>query len=211
MRHFECMLAKDEIITCVAQEGAGRYMGTALVFYTSAGRVIEVRGDDARRRNQFAAPIDSQIVGLQFSGPRLVGVMLDDVEDDDEGAVEFIVGRKGYAVDKVEFKLRDGSQRSYGGSGGEQVGPWELQKGEYVRIVDQDRRDAYLGNAIVLVTSRGNVCRIIGMEGAKSRRVVAPDGMQIFDLNFQEGGTLVSAEACAKTGDLAVRQTVQVL
>eukprot|EP00929_Paragymnodinium_shiwhaense_P114780 TRINITY_DN83295_c0_g1_i1.p1 TRINITY_DN83295_c0_g1~~TRINITY_DN83295_c0_g1_i1.p1 ORF type:complete len:618 (-),score=131.32 TRINITY_DN83295_c0_g1_i1:49-1902(-) len=207
VRHFSTFLDKDELIIAVAQEGPGLYMGTALVFYTSLGRVIEVRGDEARRRGQFAAPSDSQIVGLQFAGPRLVGILVEDIVDKDEGAIDVICGRKGYAVDKLEFKCRDGRVRSYGGNGGEMVGPFTLQKGEYIRCVDQDRRDAYLGNSIAIITSKGNVFSILGMEGQKLRRAIAPEGMQIFDLKF-EAGSLASVEVCPKNGDLSIRQRI---
>eukprot|EP00438_Fugacium_kawagutii_P017336 Skav229806 [mRNA] locus=scaffold567:297164:299050:- [translate_table: standard] len=55
---------------------------------------------------------------------------------------------------------------------------------EYILLVEQDRRDAYLGNSIAFVTSKGKILEYRGMQASRSRRFVAPPNRQICGLGF---------------------------
>merc|ERR1712113_609085 len=63
--HSSFDIGAQEFITAVMQDTfSDSGLGNALVFYTSASRIISLQGTDARRRHRFVAPLDGQIVGL---------------------------------------------------------------------------------------------------------------------------------------------------
>lgn len=198
-------LRQDELILAVAQETRNAYLGDALVFYTSECQIISVQGADARRRNRLVAPLGSQIVGLQFENSHLTGIHLEKASLNGctpHGAIQSISGRVGSAVDKIVLQLRDGAVRRYGTEGGSLQGPRLLEPDELIIIVEQGRKDAFLGNSIAFYTSAGNVVEFRGMEAAHSRRFVAPEGFQICGLSF-EGDSLVGVTICPWSGDMS--------
>ncbi|CAE7415155.1 NEK1 [Symbiodinium natans] len=86
------------------------------------------------------------------------------------------------------------------------VGPWQLDADErraymdhgptrYVLLVEQDRRDAYLGNSLAFLTSKGNIIEFRGMQASRSRRFVAPPDRQICGLGFT-GSWLTRVTTC---------------
>jgi len=176
-------------------------LGNAITFYTSSCNAFEFQGADARRRLRFVAPVGSQIVGLQFVGSRLTGIHMEGVpESGAAGLVDGIGGRCGYAVDQINFHLRSGVTRSYGGGGGFEQGPWALEPNEYITVVEQARREAYLGNSVAFYTSAGRVLKLSGMEASVSRRFAAPPGLQICGVDV-EGASLTGVRLCgAQTG-----------
>jgi len=200
---IRCTLKPDEVIVAIQQEnrlGLAEHLGNAITFYTSSCNALEFQGADARRRLRFVAPIGSQIVGLQFMQSRLTGIHMERVPDSSAGVplglVEQIGGRCGYAVDQVSLRLRGGQTRSYGGGGGFEQGPWALEPNEYITVVEQARRDAYLGNSIVFYTSAGRVFKLSGMEASVSRRFAAAPGLQVCGADF-DGCSLVSVRLCS--------------
>lgn len=194
MRHA---LNPDEVVVAVQQENRDNCLGNGLTFYTSACNVFEFQGTDARRRRRFVAPTGSQIVGLQFVGSRLTGIHLHQTpETGAQGLVERISGRSGYAVDHLCIVLRTGTVRSYGGEGGFEQGPWALEPNEYFTVVEQAKRDAYLGNSIAFYSSAGRVFKFQGMEASLSRRFVVPTGQQICGIEFS-GSSLAAVRVCS--------------
>mmetsp|Transcript_54884 Transcript_54884/g.157830 ORF Transcript_54884/g.157830 Transcript_54884/m.157830 type:complete len:590 (-) Transcript_54884:34-1803(-) len=196
------VLNPDEVIVAVSQEnrnGLSEHLGNAITFFTSACNVFEFKGTDARRRRRFVSPSGSQIVGLQFAGSRLAGIHLEEVATEGvvAGVVEQISGRCGYAVDQVQMKLRYGVTRCYGTSGGFEQGTFVLEPDEYIIVVEQGRRDAFLGNSIAFFTSAGNVYRLSGMEASVSRRFAVPTGEQVCGIDF-DGPLLASVRTCSQ-------------
>jgi len=202
-------LAADELIVSVMQERRHNYLGNAVLFYTSAGRTFEVLGNQAKSRACFVAPSGAQIVGLQFVGSLLQGVHTAAFKQQKEGAVAKISAWVGTSVDKIVFHLRNGKVRSFGSDGGSAVGPWILEPDEHIKIVDQNIREAYLGNSIIFQTSLGKVIRIFGVEKSKTRRVGAPEGSQICGLEFN-GPDLMAAVVCPSSGDRDNQRTLRV-
>eukprot|EP00927_Polykrikos_kofoidii_P075004 TRINITY_DN7105_c0_g2_i1.p1 TRINITY_DN7105_c0_g2~~TRINITY_DN7105_c0_g2_i1.p1 ORF type:complete len:576 (-),score=88.87 TRINITY_DN7105_c0_g2_i1:409-2136(-) len=191
-------LKPNEMIVAVAQETRvqmPQYLGNAVVFYTSEANILAVVGTDARRRNRFIAPPGSQIVGLQFCETLLTGIYLERAPSGDPGAVAQIGGKVGASVDRIDLRLRDGTCRSYGTGGGWQQGPWNLEPGEIITVVEQARRDAYLGNSVAFYTSAGRIIKLAGMESSWSRRYSAPVGMQLCGFVF-EGAMLTHVMTC---------------
>lgn len=184
-------LHHDEAILAVSQETRQDFLGNSLAFYLSSTRIIRLQGHDARNRARFAAPVGSQVTGLQFTGHQLTGLFLErHPRDGSPLAVASIGGRVGSSVDVVVFGLRDGGVRRYGGDGGDEVGPWMLADDEFITAVEQGRRDAYLGYSFAFLTSAGNVIELQGMEARAVRRFIAPLGSQICGLTFE--GSLLS-------------------
>lgn len=104
------------------------------------------------------------------------------------GSVAQISGMLCSAVDRVELHLRDEAVRTYGGLGGNTVGPWHLQPHEIITAVTQEspRHDlGYLGNSVVFYTSLGRVIALEGSYAAKVHRYAAPHGYQITGLFFE--------------------------
>lgn len=195
-QHKSWRLHHDEIILAVAQEERDSFVGNSVVFYTSECQIIALQGHDATNRTRLIAPIGSQITGLQFEGSQLTGIYLERVPvDGSPMAVSSILGSIGSAVDKLVLRLRDGSTRRYGFEGGYQAGPYDLDDDEYILLVEQDRRDAYLGNSIAFVTSKGKILEFRGMQASRSRRFVAPPNRQICGLGFA-GSRLSSVTTC---------------
>eukprot|EP00931_Biecheleriopsis_adriatica_P118671 TRINITY_DN94018_c0_g1_i1.p1 TRINITY_DN94018_c0_g1~~TRINITY_DN94018_c0_g1_i1.p1 ORF type:complete len:621 (+),score=105.61 TRINITY_DN94018_c0_g1_i1:60-1865(+) len=189
-------LHHDEVILAVAQEERDSYVGNSLVFYTSDCQIIALQGGDARTRSRLIAPVGSQITGLQFEGSQITGIYLEHLPaNGGPMAVEKIYGNVGSAVDRVVLQLRDGSARRYGSAGGKEVGPWILEPDEFILLVEQGRRDAFLGNSICFFTSRGRIIEFQGMQASKSRRFVAPPGTQICGLGFS-GSLLAKVKTC---------------
>merc|ERR1711879_713461 len=93
----------------------------------------------------------------------------------------------GYAVDNVEFLLRSGSTRSYGNDGGNEPKEWKLGTDERILIVEQGRRDGYLGYSLVFYTSAGNVFQLQGLIASQTLRYIAPAGRQICGVDFVNG------------------------
>jgi len=207
--HKEYSLDKDEIIMAVMQETRGQYLGNCLTFYTSRGRSLTVQGKDAKRRQRLVAPKGCQVVGLQFEDSKLIGIITERLTGSGGGQVEEIGGRNGYAVDMVWFKLRGGEVRSYGEPNGTERGPYRLAKDEYVVVVGQGVRDAFLGNAMVFYTSAGHVISFIGVEACPSRRLVAPLGMQVCGIEFK-GSHLDRAVLCPADGNTSETTTINV-
>jgi len=207
--HKEYSLDKDEIIMAVMQETRGQYLGNCLTFYTSRGRSLTVQGKDAKRRQRLVAPKGCQVVGLQFEDSKLIGIITERLTGSGGGQVEEIGGRNGYAVDMVWFKLRGGEVRSYGEPNGTERGPYRLAKDEYVVVVEQGVRDAFLGNSMVFYTSAGHVISFIGVEACPSRRLVAPLGMQVCGIEFK-GSHLDRAVLCPADGNTSETTTINV-
>ncbi|CAL1129092.1 unnamed protein product [Cladocopium goreaui] len=192
-QHKSWRLHHDEVILAVAQEERDSFVGNSVVFYTSECQIIALQGHDATNRTRLIAPIGSQISGLQFEGSQLTGIYLERVPfDGSPMAVSSIIGHVGSAVDKLVLRLRDGSTRRYGFEGGYQCGPYNLDDDEYILLVEQDRRDAYLGNSIAFVTSKGKIWEFRGMQASRSRRFVAPPDRQICGLFGLQRESLVS-------------------
>jgi len=199
----EWRLQPDELILVVMQEERGSFLGNSLALLTSLCQVILLQGVDARNRVRFVAPVRCQIVGLQFQGCDLIGVHLQPTPEEGEpGAVERIGGSVGSAVDRVALHMRDGSCRSYGGSGGSRQVPQTFSQGEFIVAVEQARRFAYLGNAIAFYTSEGRVISFTGMAAARCRRFSVRRGRQVCGLAF-EGSRLASVMTCPASGDLS--------
>jgi len=194
-------LEADELIVGVMQDfSLTELLGSALVFYTSKGRIMAVQGTEARTRRRFVAPGGRQISGLQFDGHQLVGIHLEKVTTESLGAIEQISGRVGTAVDICEFKLRDGTVCTYGDSGGDIVrGPWKLQREEWIFVVEQFFRDRKLGASLAFYTTAGRVYKLSGMTAVRSPRFAAPFGEQVCDLCF-ENGRLVKVLTCSCRG-----------
>ncbi|CAE7157513.1 NEK1 [Symbiodinium pilosum] len=195
-QHKSSKLHHDEVILAVTQQERDSFVGNSLVFYTSECQIIAFQGHDASSRTRLIAPIGSQITGLQFEGSHLTGIYLERVPlDGSPMSIARISGHVGSAVDKVVLQLRDGSTRRYGFEGGYPVGPWRLDTDEYVLLVEQDRRDAYLGNSLAFLTSKGNIIEFRGMQASRSRRFVAPPARQICGLGFT-GSWLTRVTTC---------------
>eukprot|EP00928_Gymnodinium_smaydae_P017890 TRINITY_DN16828_c1_g5_i1.p1 TRINITY_DN16828_c1_g5~~TRINITY_DN16828_c1_g5_i1.p1 ORF type:complete len:618 (+),score=72.16 TRINITY_DN16828_c1_g5_i1:48-1901(+) len=195
-QHRSWRLHHDEVILAVAQEPRDAYMGNSLVFYTSECQIIALQGHDARTRSRLIAPVGSQITGLQFEGSILTGIYIERLPEPGlPMAVQRISGTTGSAVDKLVLQLRDGSVRRYGFDGGTPVGPFDLEPDEYILIVEQGRRDAFLGNSLAFFTSRGNIIELRGMQASRSRRFVAPAQTQICGLGF-DGSHLMRVSTC---------------
>ncbi|CAE8675719.1 unnamed protein product, partial [Polarella glacialis] len=189
LHHNECILA-------VAQETRDAYVGNSLVFYTSESQIISLQGREARNKSRLVAPYGSQITGLQFEGNRLTGIYLELVHSDGRpSAVEEISGSVGSAVDNLAFKFRDGSIRRYGKEGGVRTVPKTLGPDEYIILVEQGRRETFLGNSLAFFTSLGNIIELKGLEACRSQRFVAPAGCQICGLKL-EGSLLVGIDTC---------------
>lgn len=195
-RQMDVPLRPDELIVAVMQEtrDAG-YLGNSIVFYTSEGRVIGVCGNHAKEAARFAAPSDSQIVGLQFDGSRLVGVHLMPAGTG-LGVVAEVNGRSATAVDRVSLQLRSGQVRTYGGDGGRQDGSLQLAEDEFIIAVEQVCREWFLGTALVFYTSKSGIFKIKGVASDRSRHFAAPSGRQICGLHFN-GNRLTDVETCA--------------
>jgi serine/threonine protein kinase len=186
-------LDPDELVIAVSQEFAeNTYLGHALIFYTSKSRVVGFTGTSAARKSRFAAPPDSQIVGLQFDNYRLVGIHLANIGGKE--SVREIAGCVGYAVDSVEFVMIDGLEKKYGGRGGSERVSWSLDKDEYIVIVEQGRREPYLGYSMVFFTSTGKVLQLRGVDASRSKRVMVPRGRQLCGLSFDNAGRLDGIE-----------------
>eukprot|EP00930_Biecheleria_cincta_P034480 TRINITY_DN23830_c0_g1_i1.p1 TRINITY_DN23830_c0_g1~~TRINITY_DN23830_c0_g1_i1.p1 ORF type:complete len:575 (-),score=77.13 TRINITY_DN23830_c0_g1_i1:83-1807(-) len=203
-------LEPGETVIAVAQETrvteGPRYLGNSVVFYTSHCNVIAFQGDEAVGRGRFVAPADCQIVGLQFQGHYLTGIHLAPLIDG-AGAVAWLGGRVGSAVDEVLIQLREGPLRRYGRQSGQPVEPYSLQAHERIMVVEQSRRDAHLGSSITFYTSTGATYKLFGVESTTSRRFVAPASRQVCSLEFNEGllwsvGTCESSKACPGPGDV---------
>eukprot|EP00928_Gymnodinium_smaydae_P088884 TRINITY_DN72922_c0_g1_i1.p1 TRINITY_DN72922_c0_g1~~TRINITY_DN72922_c0_g1_i1.p1 ORF type:complete len:621 (-),score=119.05 TRINITY_DN72922_c0_g1_i1:290-2152(-) len=201
-------LEPGEIIIAVAQETRRNYLGNALVFYTSHCQVIAVNGSEAKSCERFVADADSQITGLQFQGSKLTGIkMADNPEEGPKGLVAEIRGKKGYCVDRIELHLRKSRDpRCYGGYGGADVAPFQLNPDEYITVVEQGRRDAFLGTFLAFYTSQGRIHIVQGMQAIEHIRYAAPAGSQICGLRF-EGSRLSHVATCPRSGDLN-RETV---
>ncbi|CAJ1367877.1 unnamed protein product [Effrenium voratum] len=200
-------LRPDERIIAVLQEERHDFLGLALVFHTSRGDVLALQGAQARKRRSFIAPAGSSIVGLQFQGHRLIGIHLEKISMEEPGCVASLGGRVGHAVDKVWFRLRDGTTREYGSSdGGVEHGPWVLEPGEHIVAVEQLVRDAFLGTSLAFYTTTGSIFCLKGMEAFGSRRFSSLPGRQICGLHF-EGSMIVSVSTCADDGNLDAVKT----
>eukprot|EP00929_Paragymnodinium_shiwhaense_P076681 TRINITY_DN39467_c0_g1_i2.p1 TRINITY_DN39467_c0_g1~~TRINITY_DN39467_c0_g1_i2.p1 ORF type:complete len:604 (+),score=103.55 TRINITY_DN39467_c0_g1_i2:40-1812(+) len=201
-------LANEELIVSASQECRHNYLGNSITLHTSLGRTLEILGNQAQSRACFVAPAGSQIVGLQFVGSLLQGTHTSEIASGTDGAIEKISARVGSSVDRIVFHLRNGKVRSYGGDGGSLAGTWTLAKDEYIKVVDQNIRDAYLGNSIIFQTSLGKVIRIFGVERSKTRRIAAPLGSQIYGLEFA-GPDLVRAKLCPAGGNVTMMRTLE--
>mmetsp|Transcript_7544 Transcript_7544/g.17338 ORF Transcript_7544/g.17338 Transcript_7544/m.17338 type:complete len:592 (-) Transcript_7544:139-1914(-) len=200
-------LRPDERLVSVLQEERHDFLGLAIIFNTSRGDVLALQGSQARKRRCFLAPPGNQIVGLQFQGHRLMGIHLRKISAEEPAAVASLGGRVGHAVDKVWFKLRDGTTCEYGSSdGGGDQGPWVLEPGEHITAVEQLARDAFLGTSISFYTSLGSIFSLKGMEAFGSRRFTVPRGRQICGLHF-EGSMITSVTTCSDDGDMRACKT----
>lgn len=200
--YYEASLKPDEMILAVLQETRKDYLGTALVFFTSEGRTINISGSEHKNHRIFVAPADCQIAGLQFDGSKLQGIHIADApEKGSDSMVSSISGRTGYAVDAVRLHMKNGKTRAYGTADGNERGPWNLKSDEYIFAVEQGYRDAYLGNSIVFYTSAGNVHKLLGMQNRHCIRFAAPVGSQICRLHF-EGSRLATVHLCSADGDM---------
>eukprot|EP00439_Symbiodinium_sp_Y106_P057299 s4205_g8.t1 len=209
-QHKSSRLHHDEVILAVTQQERDSFVGNSLVFYTSECQIVAFQGHDATSRTRLIAPTGSQITGLQFEGSQLTGIYLERIPLDGSAmAIARISGHVGSAVDKLVLQLRDGSSRRYGFEGGDPVGPWTLDADEYVLLVEQDRRDAYLGNSLAFVTSKGNIIEFRGLQASRSRRFVAPPDRQICGLGFT-GSCLTRVTTCPleahETGEQNLRE-----
>ncbi|CAE7535434.1 unnamed protein product [Symbiodinium sp. CCMP2456] len=209
-QHKSSRLHHDEVILAVTQQERDSFVGNSLVFYTSECQIVAFQGHDATSRTRLIAPTGSQITGLQFEGSHLTGIYLERIPLDGSAmAIARISGHVGSAVDKLVLQLRDGSSRRYGFEGGDPVGPWTLDADEYVLLVEQDRRDAYLGNSLAFVTSKGNIIEFRGLQASRSRRFVAPPDRQICGLGFT-GSCLTRVTTCPleahETGEQNLRE-----
>lgn len=199
-------LRDNEIIVAVMQEVRDAYLGNALVMYTSEGQVLAFEGSGAKERSRFVAPSGSHIVGLQFERSQIAGILIEDIPDSGPGSVASISGRTASAVDQVEIRLRNGRIRHYGSEGGTKKGPWELGDREFILIVEQVRRDWFLGSAIIFYTSAGNIIKLSGMQSSISRHFAAPFGKQVCGLHFQ-GSRLSNVSLCPASGDRSPRSS----
>lgn len=208
----EWKLESDELIIGVTQERQGEgYLGNAVVFFTSKGRSVAVRGSDAARKRRFIAPAGTQIVGLMFESSRLMGVLIEKQKQGHpsqpmQGLVQNIWGSVGYAVDGVRFTLRDGEERLYGNdAGGDYNKSWDLKEEETIVIAEQGNKDAFLGYSLSFYTSAGNVFSLRGISATQSLRFMTSHGEQICDLEF-EAGKLKTVYTCSKAGDISNRK-----
>eukprot|EP00929_Paragymnodinium_shiwhaense_P099207 TRINITY_DN6077_c0_g1_i1.p1 TRINITY_DN6077_c0_g1~~TRINITY_DN6077_c0_g1_i1.p1 ORF type:complete len:805 (+),score=196.18 TRINITY_DN6077_c0_g1_i1:97-2415(+) len=185
-------------------EASSDHLGDSLVFFTSARQIIALQGPTARSRCRFMAPEGCSVAGLQFEGSRLTGIHIEAVPaKGPASSVASLGGRSDAVVDQISFHMRSGQTRTYGGGeSGVEKGPWALAQEEYIVIVEQANKDWGLGAAMIFYTSLGNIYKIVGMTGSRSRRVVAPPGQQICDLDF-EAGCLKGVGTCSVTGDLS--------
>eukprot|EP00930_Biecheleria_cincta_P028384 TRINITY_DN19812_c0_g1_i1.p1 TRINITY_DN19812_c0_g1~~TRINITY_DN19812_c0_g1_i1.p1 ORF type:complete len:664 (+),score=60.13 TRINITY_DN19812_c0_g1_i1:79-2070(+) len=185
--HWSWLLRPGELIIAVMQEICDTHLGYAMVFYTSLCRILALQGNDARRRNRFVAPVGYQIVGLQFEENDVTGVHIERAGECVADSVGEISGQVSSVVEQVVFKLRDGTSLTYGDLDGSEQGvkqgPFTLQPGEFIRILEQGHRDWKLGTGLVFYTSEGNVIKLSGMTAAPSRRFAAPLGHQGADLS----------------------------
>jgi len=202
----EWKLGPDELIIGVTQERQGDgFLGNAVVFFTSTGRSIAVRGSAAAKKRRFIAPAGTQITGLMFESSRLMGVMIEKTKqgrpwEPMKGIVKNIWGSVGYAVDGVMFTLRDGEERFYGdGEGGDYQKTWDLALNETVVIAEQGWKDAFLGYSISFYTSAGNVLSLRGISATQSLRFMCSHGEQICGLEF-EAGKLSHVNTCGRDG-----------
>merc|ERR1719198_973442 len=135
--------------------------------YTSECQIIPIVGTNAMRRRHYVAPAGSQIVGLQFVGSKLTGIYLERVFNN-KGSVASICGMVGNAVDRISMTLRSGQVMDYGEIGGTPTEPCNLDEDELIVVVEQARRDAFLGNSVIFCTSKGRIVRIAGMQAMRS-------------------------------------------
>lgn len=200
-------LFPDELIIGVMQDTFSVALGGAIVFYTSACRVLAFESKAARRRHRFVAPRHSQIIGMQFVGSQLSGIYLERLLSEQRGSVRQIRGWVGTSVDNVTFEFWDDSLQHYGDSGGGDIeqGPWELAPTETIVIVEQAFRENVLGASLAFYTSAGRILEFAGMTSSRSRRFAAPLGQQVCGLEFDENGLFVRAETCPEGGNLKRR------
>eukprot|EP00928_Gymnodinium_smaydae_P043529 TRINITY_DN29143_c0_g1_i1.p1 TRINITY_DN29143_c0_g1~~TRINITY_DN29143_c0_g1_i1.p1 ORF type:complete len:654 (-),score=150.78 TRINITY_DN29143_c0_g1_i1:37-1974(-) len=206
--HCSHVLESGELLIGLLQETGDMYLGSSFVFFTSFGRTLSIKGNQANRRRTFVAPAESEIAGLHFDGSELSGIFLKETAG--EGSVESIGGQVGHAVDSLQLRLRNGQTRSYGSSGGQAQGPWSLEPGEYVRVVDQSMRDAFLGNSLVFLTSTGRIIRLRGLQSDRVRVFMAPAGQQLCGMQMQ-GSRVDRVQTCPESGDLSQAETHMVL
>lgn len=212
MQH-ELGLQSDELVLGVVQEDTGNYLGSAIAFYTSKGHVISLIGSWAQQRHLFLAPAGCEIVGMHFEGDELCGVEAESVPASGVSSVASVAGRVGSAVDKVEFRMADGSVVPIGGEGGAQCGPWTLEHGELLVAAEQTASadcPGFLGTSIAFYTSFGRVLLLEGGAAPRSHRFASPAGRQICGLAF-ENGSLTGASTCPMDADLASVSSHQVL
>lgn len=213
VKHSCWKLSHDEVIIAVRQEVGPRFMGAALVFYTSKCQIINLQGTDAVKRRRFVSPVGFQIVGLQFENSKISGVHLEKVTRSGEGAIEKLRAHIGFAVDSLHFHLRDGSCVSWGGDGGDSIREESLEKHEYVVIVEQQPRDPYLANSISFYTSTGRVVHFSGMSSTRSQRYMASIGNQICGINFEDVGDgnlrLAEVTTCPQNGDVSKAERIK--
>mmetsp|Transcript_21361 Transcript_21361/g.46375 ORF Transcript_21361/g.46375 Transcript_21361/m.46375 type:complete len:586 (+) Transcript_21361:347-2104(+) len=202
--HKEWHLDPDEIVIAVMSEMRGKYLGNGLTFFTNKPRVLSVSGKDAKSRSRFIAPRGHEIVGLQFDDSRLIGIIIERMSA--ESKVKEIHGKIGYAVDSVSLTMNNGEVRYYGAPGGKDCGPFFLAKDEYIVIVEQAHRDAFLGKGIIFYTSAGNIFKLMGMEDCDTRRYACAAGNQICGLHFN-GDVLEYVDTCPATGNLTDKAT----
>ena len=76
----EMQLNSDEYICAVTQQNFHvGYLGSALIFHLSSGRMISIEGSTGNKKKKnvirLAAPSDEQIMDLEFEGSRLARVL----------------------------------------------------------------------------------------------------------------------------------------
>lgn len=197
----------DELIVAAMQEPnpfAGA-LGASLVLYTTR-RALVFSGQEARHRQRFVAPPGTQVIGLNFDGSKLTGVLLEMVNEEGSGSVESIEGQIGTVVDSVTLRLRNGRSFHYGtaDSADKCVGPFLLEPDERIIIVEQGVRDQMLGASVVFYTSLGNIFAVFGLTSRRLRRCAAPPGQQICGLEWEDGA-LVGIRTCGLDGSLQKR------
>jgi len=197
------VLDDDEAVTAVSQEARQDLLGNALTFYSSKGKVCQLVGAQARKVGRFSAKPGSQICGLRYTGSQLCGVDTMPVDRSQKGVVASISGWCGTSVDGAEFQLRDGSTLRYGGAGGTSVGPWVLDADERLIFAEQERSESFLGNSLVLMTSKGRVISMRGTSAAETVHFAVASGVAQIDRLRFEGSRLVDVESPPADQELA--------
>ena len=204
-------LDADDYIVAVTQYTHYEYLGAGIVFSTNAGRRLQVMGSQCKQPPRLLrAPAGHQVVGLQFEGHILRGLVTCLVPTMNHSGLRVanVFGGAGSYVDTVTLELSDGTRRGYGDTnwhnGRPNRGPHRLRDGDYIISVKQYHHGGYLGGGFAFQTHSGDTFEVAGSRcdrGSRQRATTlrAPPGHQVVGLTFRSS-SLEALETCRYLG-----------